>query len=260
MKLRIAQVRVVPVKGDLPGNFAALRSVLGALEKRRPDVVVTPECFLDGYVSTEKSVTRRNIRRYAIDPVRSDYARAIAEWSARCRCWFIFGCSRAAPEGVYNSALIFDRTGALAGVYDKTHCQNSDRKYAAGKALPVFDSDFAKFGVMICADRRWPETVRTLALKGARIIFNPTYGLSNDLNLAMMRTRAYESETFIAFTHPKQSLITGPGGEVVVDDRRRNCRFTVTEIDLACVDRLRNARHSHLKDRRRDVYFSAGRT
>jgi predicted amidohydrolase len=233
-----------------------LRSVLGVLEKHRPDVVVTPECFLDGYVSTGKSVMRRDLRRYAIDPLRSAYTREIAEWSARCRSWFIFGCSRSGPAGVLNSALIFNRKGVLAGVYDKVHCQNSDRKYVPGDALPVFDSDFGRFGVMICADRRWPETVRTLALRKARVIFNPTYGMSCDLNLAMMRTRAYESEVFIAFTHPKQSLITGPGGEVVADDRRRNCRFAVTVIDLAAVDRARGAVHSHLKDRQPHVYFA----
>ena len=255
MKLRIAQVRIVPDKGNLAGNFSKLRSVLGVLEKHRPDVVVTPECFLDGYVSTEKSVTRRNLRRHAIDPVRSAYTREIAEWSARCRSWFIFGCSRNDPAGVHNSALIFDRKGVLAGVYDKVHCQRSDRKYVPGDALPVFDSDFGKFGVMICADRRWPETVRTLARKKARVIFNPTYGMSCDLNLAMMRTRAFESEVFIAFTHPRQSLITGPGGEVVADDQRRNCRFAVTVIDLAAVDRTRGAVDSHLKDRQPHAYF-----
>jgi predicted amidohydrolase len=212
VKLRIAQIRISPAKGNLEGNFAKLRSALHALEKHRPDVVVTPECFLDGYVSTEKSVTRSTIRQYAIDPETSPYARAIAEWSARCRTWFIFGCARKARTGVFNSALIFNRKGARIGVYDKTHCQMHDRKYVPGRALPVFDSDFGKFGVMICADRRWPETVRTLALKGARVIFNPTYGMSCDLNLAMMRTRSYENEIFVVFTHPQQSLITGPGG------------------------------------------------
>ncbi|MBN1876360.1 MAG: hypothetical protein JXA33_19200 [Anaerolineae bacterium] len=63
-----------------------------------------------------------------------------------------------------------------------------------------------------CADRRWPETVHTLALQGARVIFNPIYGMHNDLNRCMLRTRAYESEVCIAFTHPGQALITGPRG------------------------------------------------
>jgi predicted amidohydrolase len=256
MTLRIAQIRIVPEKGDLAGNFAALRLALEAVEKHRPDVVVTPECFLDGYVSTEKSVTRKNIGRFAIDPGSSVYAREIAGWAARRRSWFIFGCTRQTPAGVFNSALIFNRRGDIAGAYDKVHCQNSDRKYAPGNALPVFDSDFGKFGVVICADRRWPETVRALALQRARVVFNPTYGMSCDLNLAMMRTRSFESEVVIAFTHPSQSLITGPSGEVLVDDRRRGRRFTVTGVDLAEVDKVRRSPSAHLKDRRPEIYHA----
>jgi len=254
MKLRIAQIRITPEKGDLKGNFSRLRSALRALEKHRPDVVVTPECYLDGYVSTEKSVTRKTLLKFAIDPESSPYTREISDWSAHCRTWFVLGCTRKTPAGACNSAFIFNREGEIVGMYDKSHCQMHDRKYVPGAALPVFDSDFGKFGVMICADRRWPETSRTLSLKGARVIFNPTYGMSCDLNLAMMRTRAYENEIFIAFTHPKESLITGPAGEVVVDDRRRNCRFAVTAIDLAAVDKVHAGRHSHLKDRRTDIY------
>ena len=104
---------------------------------------------------------------------------------------------------------------------------------------------------MICADRRWPETVRSLTLQGARIIMNPTYGMHGELNLCMMRTRAYENGIYIAFTHPGQSLITGPGGNIVCNNENANQAFTVTEIDLsdALIDKS-----GHLRDRRPDVY------
>ena len=87
-----------------------------------------------------------------------------------------------------------------------------DFKYTPGKNLHAYESDFGSFGVMICADRRWPETARTLTLQGARVIFNPTYGMHDDLNLCMMKTRSYENGIFIVFTHPGQSLITDPKG------------------------------------------------
>jgi len=109
-------------------------------------------------------------------------------------------------------------------------------------------------GVMICADRRWPETVRSLALKGARVILNPTYGMHDERNFCMMQTRSYESEVFIAFAHPRQSLITGPTGKVLCNDERTDTRFTVTEIDLSQVDKVRAGDSSHLKDRRPDIY------
>ena len=253
-RIRIAQIRVVPERGDLAANHARLLAVLDEIAAQAVDVVVTPECFLDGYVVVEASVTPEQLRRYAIDPAESETVREVSRWAAAASAWVVLGCSRTAPEGVTNSALIFDRGGTLKGTYDKLHLQMHDRKYLPGRALRVFDSDFGLFGVMICADRRWPETVRSLALQGARVIFNPTYGMHDRRNLWMMRTRSYESEVFIAFTHPAQSLLTGPTGKVVCNETGRSDHYSVSEIDLSEVDRARESDYSHLRDRRPDVY------
>jgi predicted amidohydrolase len=136
-------------------------------------------------------------------------------------------------------------------MYDKLHLQKHDHKYIPGKHLNVYGSDFGLFGVMICADRRWPETARTLTLKGARVIFNPTYGMHGDLNLCMMRTRSYENGIFIVFTHPEQSLITGPNGAVVCNNEDKSQTYTVTEIDLS---KALADKSGHIVDRRPDVY------
>ena len=99
-----------------------------------------------------------------------------------------------------------------------------------------------------------PETVRTLAMKGARVIFNPTYGMHDERNLHMMQTRSYESEVFIAFTHPGQSLLTGPAGDVKCNDISTESEFTISEADLAEVEKIRSSDTSHLKDRRDTIY------
>ena len=254
MILRIAQIKVVPVKGDIQANFEILMSVLGEIETGDPDIVVTPECFLDGYVSTEDRVTSENIKEYAVDPLDSPFVSGVSRWAAAASTWVVLGCTRLSPEGAYNSALIIDRNGALRGAYDKTHCQTHDGKYLPGQKLAVFDSDFGPFGVMICADRRWPETVRSLALQGARVIFNPTFGMHDERNRCMMRTRSYESEIFIAFTHPGQSLLTGPSGEIIADETAENLPFIISEIDLSEVDRVRSGESAHLRDRRPELY------
>ncbi|MBN1640798.1 MAG: carbon-nitrogen hydrolase family protein [Anaerolineae bacterium] len=254
MTLRIAQVKVYPVKGDLQANHRRLMAILAALAHEGPDVVVTPECFLDGYVATEDWVDGQSIRRYAVDPLRSELVGEVRDWAAAHRAWVALGCTRLASGGAANSALLIDRSGSQVGVYDKVHCQTHDAKFVPGDSLPVFDSDFGPFGVMICADRRWPETVRTLALGGARIILNPTYGMHDERNLRMMQTRSYESEVVIAFTHPGQSLITGPRGEIVTDETSEARTYAVSDVDLDVVDQVRAGRSAHLRDRRPDVY------
>jgi predicted amidohydrolase len=255
-RICIVQVKVYPEKGDLEANFAQLVSTLEQIQAAVPrvDAVITPECFLDGYVVTEEWVTRESIVRYAIDPHRSAFVDQVGRWAADNSTWFVLGCTRLGPEGAYNAALIMDRTGALAGIYDKVHCQTHDTKFVPGSSLPVFDSDFGPFGVMICADRRWPETVRTLALKGARIILNPTYGMHGAKNLRMMQTRSYESELFIAFTHPEQALITDPRGDIVRNTSNDEIAFAVTEVDLSQVDLVRAGPSAHLRDRQPEVY------
>jgi len=248
-------VKVVPQKGQIDSNHRLLMEVLAGIAREpNVDVVVTPEGFLDGYVSTEESVSGSDMKKFAIDLKTSSYIHTISQWARDNRCWLIVGCTRVENACVYNTAAIINRQGTLAGVYDKLHLQTHDHKYTPGNHLNVYDSDFGLFGVMICADRRWPETVRTLALKGAQVIFNPTYGMHNDLNLAMMRTRAYESELFIVFTHPKQALITNPEGEVVRNDEDPSHRYAVTTIDLSMVPARRTSPSGHLKDLRRDVY------
>lgn len=188
--IRVAQVKVYPQKGEMKSNHRKLMDILKSIEENEEvDVVVTPEGFLDGYVSTEQSVTKKDMINYAIDPLSSELTRAVSEWAGRNKAWVVYGCTRKSTDGVFNTALIYNRSGLIVGMYDKLHLQTHDHKYTPGKHLDVYESDFGPFGVMICADRRWPETTRTLTLKAARVIFNPTYGMHGDLNLCMMRTR-----------------------------------------------------------------------
>ena len=254
--IRIAQVRVVPDKGDLASNHTKLMAVLADIGAEGVDVVVTPECFLDGYIATDQAVTGDSIRDYAVDPADSPYVADVSAWARASGAWVVLGCSRLSPEGVYNTAVLLDRKGDLVGCYDKTHCQTHDAKFVPGRALPVFDSDFGCFGVLICADRRWPEAVRSLAVQGARVIFNPTYGMHDERNLHMMQTRSFESEVFIAFTHPQQSLLTGPTGQIICNEISEDAAYSVTEIDLSEADTVRAAASAHLRDRRTDLYVA----
>ena len=83
-KIKVAQIRVYPDKGALKTNHAKLMEILGEIEKDcEVDVLVTPEGFLDGYVVTEKSVTREDLVGYAINPEDSEYTLAISDWARR---------------------------------------------------------------------------------------------------------------------------------------------------------------------------------
>jgi predicted amidohydrolase len=246
--IRVAMVRAVPARGEVEVNCRRLLEILDALAATGPDVVVTPECFTDGYLAAEPACSAEGLRPHALAD-ESPWFAAFARWCREHRAWLVLGCSRVSGPDVFNSAVLFNREGSVIGTYDKVHLQAHDCKFRGGAGLPVFDGDFGKFGVMICADRRWPETARTLALRGARVIFNPTYGFYNDLNRCMMRTRAYENELFITFAHPRQSLVTAPDGSIVLDEEDGPSGFGVCEIDLRRSDEARQRVMGHLRDR-----------
>jgi predicted amidohydrolase len=252
-RVRVCLLKIMPVKGDLCANMKRLERVLRRVPDCGLDVIVTPEGYLDGYVSTEGHVTASNIAEYGIQG-GSKYLERAAQIARARAAWLVFGCIHNTERGPMNAALVFDRQGQLAGCYYKLHCQTHDHKYVPGDTLPVFEGDFGRFGVMICADRRWPETVRTLALRGARVILNPTYGMHGERNRQIMQVRSYESEVYICFAHPLQSLITGPTGDVEAVLVSNQDHYLVHDLDLSIVDRVRSGPSAHLRDRRPEAY------
>jgi predicted amidohydrolase len=247
--LRLALLHGVPEKWAVERNFAVFLQELDEASARKADVIITPECWLDGYAAADPASTPERLRGVAQDLDSSAYLQRVAEEAKKRAMMICFGFTSLEGGRVYNAAGLWDAEGKRIGLYHKTHLQKHDLQFAPGESLPVWDSAFGKVGIMICADRRWPETPRTLRLEGARLILNPTYGFSGDMNEAIMRTRAYENQCFIAFAHPKTSLVTGPGGKVLAKWDGDTPGITVCDIDLA-----QAKEDNHLQDRRPEIY------
>ncbi|MEZ5232830.1 MAG: nitrilase-related carbon-nitrogen hydrolase [Acidimicrobiia bacterium] len=80
----------------------------------------------------------------------------------------------------YNTAAVIDADGAYLGKYRKTHIPHGNNFYEkyyfkpGNLGFPVFQTRFAKIGVYICYDRRFPEGARALGIGGAEIVFIPS--------------------------------------------------------------------------------------
>jgi agmatine deiminase len=80
----------------------------------------------------------------------------------------------------YNSAVTIDADGETLGVYRKIHVPNDEFFYekcyfeSGRTGYGVYQTRFAKIGVLICYDQWFPEAARINVLKGAEIIFYPT--------------------------------------------------------------------------------------
>ena len=248
-KLRIGMLKGMPGKWDVEGNWEMFVEQFKKHKGEELDVFVTPECFLDGYAVTEENWTVRRFAKVAQEVEGSAYIRKVRQMARRGGTAIVFGFSEILEGHFYNCALLVGKDGSIVGKYHKTHLQNHDRRFAPGRDLPVFDLEWGKAGMVICADRRWPESIRALRLKGAEVCLMPTYGMHHLDNEWWMRTRSYENQMFVCFTHPQVALITDPRGQVAAKLESNLPDVLVHEVDL---EEARD--DNHLADRRPELY------
>lgn len=247
-KVRVAQMQTVPEKWNLEKNFVTFLKYADEAGAENADIFITPEGWLDGYASDADDVTTEKMWAASQDLKDSTYLQQVAAKAREHDMWICFGFTSREDGRIHNAAGLWNRQGELAGVYHKTHLQRHDLVYSPGMGLPVFESEWGPLGIVICADRRWPETIRTLRLKGAKLILNPTYGMHHLDNEWWMRTRGYENQCYVAFTHPEVGFIAGPKGELVAK-RDDGPGIVVTELDLT-----RAKDDNHIRDRRPEIY------
>ena len=255
--VRVAMVKAESRWGDVAANIRLLESLTRPLARSGVDVVITPECFLDGYMVRErKRITRKKLAACAMKGPDDPVVRRAARLARFLKSHLVLGASEKSADGkLRNAAYLVGRRGDLIGTYYKVH---TSQFYEPGGELPVFETDFGRVGVVICADRRWPENIRCLRLKGAEMILNPTWGMMGDLNTTIMRTRAYENGMPICFAHPRKSLICLADGSVGAVLESNQAGVLVHDVDLSLnvkSGKRKDRAGSHpVQNRRPDLY------
>ena len=85
-----------------------------------------------------------------------------------------------ANNAYYNSLAIIDADGSLLGLYRQMHIPDAPLFYEKLYFTPgdlsfkAWQNHYAKIGVAVCWDQWFPEGARSMALKGAEILFYPT--------------------------------------------------------------------------------------
>ncbi len=84
-------------------------------------------------------------------------------------------------QGIYhNTTAVIDADGKYLGKYRKMHIPDDPGYYEKFYFTPgdlgykVFDTKYAKIGVLICWDQWYPEAARITSLMGAEVLFYPT--------------------------------------------------------------------------------------
>jgi predicted amidohydrolase len=163
---------------------------------------------------------------------------------------------------IYNTALLFDRNGAVAGQYDKIHLfdalnaadgEQESHYCQAGDHLFVGETDFGKIGVVVCYDIRFPELARSLALRGVKFLLVPAafYSPRFDHWTELIRAAALHNSMYVlganlfgawnpANKFCGRSLLADPWG-VVVAAASDTPAFFQAYVDADYPDQIRNA-------------------
>ncbi|MCE9591391.1 MAG: carbon-nitrogen hydrolase family protein [Planctomycetes bacterium] len=175
----------------------ALRLVEEAGE-RGADIVCLPEYVGSDCVNGQWSATP------VPGPVTEEFARLAAKYEMFVITPLVEENGRDKP---YNTAVLIDRKGRIAGRYRKTHLclpgHGEGEKFLPGDELPVFETDFGRIAVTICMDIHYPELYTALALRGAEVIFWPSGAMdyTGDLIESLVNARAIDNQAFFVCSH-----------------------------------------------------------
>lgn len=241
-RTRVAVVQLGARLGDTESNLAHLRDALRRAVSRDASLVVFPECYLTGYMFDSRAA----VEAAALD-VSGREISAVAGLCAQLDVHIVVGFLEDAGDRIFNTAALIGPDG-LVGCHRKRHLPylGADRfvDEPAGLDPPVFTLPFARVGLAVCYEIRFPEVARTLALSGADVIALPTCWPLQSRILAEHFTRVRAAENFVYLLvanrndHEEQttylglSQIVDPAGHLVAAADEDHEDIMVADIDV----------------------------
>lgn len=144
--------------------------------------------------------------------------------------YIVVGMLEREGETVYNTSVLIDRQGAVAGKYRKVSLPREEIEggVTPGDGFPVFETDFGTVGMMICWDVTFPEAARTLAFNGAEVIFLPIWGG----HVKLAQARALENQVYlVSSTYGMKTAVFDLEGEIAAEATEED-PVIVVEVDL----------------------------
>ena len=151
-------------------------------------------------------------------------------------------------SNIYNTATVINPQGEVVTRYRKMFpFYPYEVGVTPGSEFCVFDvPDVGRFGVSICYDMWFPETIRTLAVMGAEVILHPTMTgtIDREIELSIARAMATVNQCFFFDVNGLDSggsglsVVCGPDGRVLYQAGGNEEIFPI-EINIERVKRSR---------------------
>ena len=259
MKIACAQMdmRLGESTYNLPHALGLIRTAAAA----GADTVLLPETFNVGFFP------RENLAEQA-DRDGEIVKMAFGALAAELHVNIVAGSAvTTRGDKVYNTAYVFDRSGACVASYDKTHLftpMGEHEYFTPGDALCTFTLDGVRCGLIICYDLRFPELTRSLTLAGAELLFVPAQwpAVRRAHWQTLNRARAIENQIFLACcnscgragetVYGGFSAVYDPWGKVLAEAGPAE-EIIAADCDFAVKEQIRES-ITVFRDRRPELY------
>ena len=190
----------------------------------------------------------------------------------------------------FNTQILVERDGRVVAKYRKVHIpgheqhepdrpfQHAERYYftPSSEGFKVWSAFNGRIGMMICNDRRWPESYRVMGLQGVEMILcgyntplhyvpDPSQdALQGFHNALVMQSGAYQNGTFVVGVAKggveegvdglADSSIIAPSGEILAKTETNGDEVVTAACDLDWCNNYKNTLFNFDRYRRPEVY------
>jgi predicted amidohydrolase len=232
-KVKIGTVYLHPSHTTPERNMDQFCAMIDEAGRLGLDIVCLPEKFT-------KIGTPMNDAQLA-KPIPGPDTERLGAAAKRNHVWVVASLPELDGNRLYNTGVLLDRNGELKGTYRKVHMPLKEWKSGVipGNEYPVFQTDFGKVAIQICYDWFFPEIAGIWSLKGAEIVFAPTWGTTFpdepgrlDGGETVFRVRAFDNGIYLVpSVFDGNSMVISPLGRILVSSKGGTGVFWC-EVDL----------------------------
>jgi len=221
--VRIGSVSLRPRQtGGKEGSLNAFLKALDEVALGKPDIV----CLGEGITLIGHNAGYASLA----EPIPGPTTVRLGAKARHHQMYIVAGVYEREGNVLYNTAVLIDRHGNVAGKYRKVYLPREEIEggLTPGNSYPVFETDFGRIGMMICWDSQYADPARALAAQGAEIIFLPIWGGYSTL----MQARALENHVYLVTAgYDCETAVFNPLGEALHSTKESGVFKTVT-VDL----------------------------
>lgn len=286
-----AQMGPIQREDSRESAVARLVALLELGSKSGCDLVVFPELALTTFFPRWFVANIAEADHWYERAMPSRETQPLFDAARKMKIGFSLGYAELTDDGHrFNTQILVERDGSIVGRYHKVHIpghehhepdrpfQHAERYYfePGPEGFGVWKAFGGRIGMMICNDRRWPESYRVMGLKGVELILcgynTPIHYVpdpSQDIlqgfhNSLVMQAGAYQNGTWVVGVAKGgveegvdslgQSAIIAPSGQVVAQAYTTGDELLVAHCDLDWCQKYKGTLFDFDRYRRPEVY------